>query len=69
MKYFRGTLKQLLTHSLMELSPSWEAANYAATQEIPSILLNPKVHYRVHTSPPLLPILSQINQIHPILSL
>jgi hypothetical protein len=26
-----------LTHSLMEMSPSWEAANCAATQEIPSI--------------------------------
>jgi hypothetical protein len=32
------------THSLMELSPSWEAANCAATQELPSILWNPKVH-------------------------
>jgi hypothetical protein len=41
----------ILTYLLTELSPSWEAANCAATQELPSILWNPKVHHRVHKSP------------------
>jgi hypothetical protein len=50
----------------MELSPSGGAANFATTQEFPRILWNPKVHYRVHESPPLVPILSLIYPIHTI---
>jgi hypothetical protein len=52
---------KVLTYLLTELSPSWGAANCAAPQELPSILCNPKVQFRVHKSPPLVPILSRIN--------
>jgi hypothetical protein len=55
-----------ITYLLTEFSPSRGAANCAATQELPSNLWNPKLQYRVHKSPPLVPILSHISPIHTI---
>ena len=48
----------------MVQSPSLEANWFAASQEIPRILWNPKVHYRTHKRPPPVPVLGQPNPVH-----
>ena len=60
----RGFCYYLLTFLLWEQCPSWEANWFSASQEIPRILWNPMVHYRIHKCPPPVPILSQLDSVH-----
>jgi len=47
----------------MEQSPFSEANRFSASQKIPRILWNPKVHYCIHKCSPPVPILSQLDPV------
>ena len=53
----------LLTYSMVQ-NPSWEANWFAASQEIPRISRNPKIHYHTHKRPPPVSILGQPSPLH-----
>jgi len=53
----------ILTYSTVQ-STSWAANRFAASQEIPRISRNPKLHYRTHKRPPPVSILGQHNPVH-----
>ena len=48
----------------MVQSPSWATNMFAASQEIPRISRNQKVHYRTHKLPPPVSIMGQPNPVH-----
>jgi hypothetical protein len=55
----------MLIYEPMKLSPCWEASS--RQQEFSQILWNAGVHYRLHKSSPLVPILSYNSPVHTIL--
>jgi len=55
-------LSYLLNYS-MKQSLSWEANQFSASEEIPRILWNLKVNYRIHMYPLPVPILSLLDPV------
>ena len=61
--FYVFTLRNYLLYSTQQ-SPFWDANRFSASQEIPRILWNPKVHCRIHKCPLRAFILIPINLVH-----
>ena len=61
--HFFHEKSSILTYSMVQ-SPSWEANRFAASQEIPRLLINPEVHCRIYECTPPVPILSQLDPVY-----
>jgi len=61
-------LTHVFTYFLKEHSTYWEANSSSASQEIPRILWNSKVHYRINKCPPTVPNLRQLDPVHTLTS-
>jgi hypothetical protein len=55
--FFNTYVRNSLLTKATEQSPYWEANQFSPSQEIPRILGNPKVNYRIHKCPPPVPVL------------
>jgi hypothetical protein len=63
-KQIRFVFEGLISAKTSQELQVWEISRSSASQEIPSVVWNPKVHYYIHKRPPTVPILTQINPIH-----